>query len=347
MPARSDTSPVMMAAASTKRVTLVGAPSSADGFCVGGIYTMEPENGTLSKPATLSLHYSAESAVGREPATFSIYHYDATDRVWTPVASSHDQATRTLTAQVTELGGYSIGCDDSAPQFALLLPSGTPAVVTTTTPELTVGCTEEGSGLVPATFAAALDGEPLEAAWSPAAQSAVVTVADHLEAGTHTLFVEGSDGAGNEGSASFEFAVSLPPGQAVLKLEDATSEQVDLQLEAGQSAAGAGERRAGCVRDLADRPGPGRSLSAVGDRIAGLARVHRQDHIPRRGLPLHRGGPLGGRCRGTSVAAPDRHRPRTPRERDDGDDDPGNDRWNSGGNRDYPDDRHRGRPGTG
>jgi hypothetical protein len=229
----SDTRPALIAASSTKRVTLVGAPSDGGGLFVGGVYALEPENGALSKPATLTLSYSAEAAGARDPATFSIYHYDATGRVWTPVDSAHDRAARTLTAAITEMGGYCIGSDSGAPEFALLLPSGTPAVVTAPKPQLTVGCVEDGSGLESSTFKATLDEQPLQAEWSPAAGCAVLTVENPLASGTHTLAVEGADGTGNRGSATFEIEVRLPPGQAVLRLKEVTSEQVDLQLEAG------------------------------------------------------------------------------------------------------------------
>jgi hypothetical protein len=244
------------AAPSTKKVTLIGAPSDAGGFCVDGIYTLQPENGTLSKPATLTLRYNTEAAGTRDPAKFNIYHYDATLRAWTPIASLHDRAAQTLTADVTALGGYCIGYDRVSPEFTLLLPSGTPAVVTTPLPELTVGCTEDGSGLVPSTFVATLDGLPLEAAWSPATQSAVLTVADPLAPGTHSLTVEGADGTGNKGSASFDFEVVLPPGQALLLIKRATPQQVELQVDS-QAGAGQGDGPPASYDVWRTDPGPG------------------------------------------------------------------------------------------
>ncbi|MBN1321997.1 MAG: hypothetical protein JXA87_14295, partial [Thermoleophilia bacterium] len=211
----SDAGPALFAATSTRKVTLIGTPSDGDGFSVDGIYILEPESGTLSKPATLTLSYSPEAARGRDQAAFSIYHYDPDARVWTPVDSIHDRGARTLTVSVTELGGYCIGSDGTAPEFTLLQPMGTPALATTPEPQLTLGCSEGGSGLDPATFSATLDGRPLEGGWSSAAGCAVLTVDRPLEAGTHILAVEGSDGAGNRGSATFEIEVRFPPGQAV------------------------------------------------------------------------------------------------------------------------------------
>jgi hypothetical protein len=116
---------------------------------------------------------------------------------------------------------------------------------------------------VPSTFAATLDDKPVEAPWSSATQSAVLTVADPLEAGTHTLAVEGSDGSGNRGSATFDFNVSLPPGQAVLRLKEATSEQVDLQLEAGPLATGQGGSSPAAYDIWRTDPGPGVAYTRV------------------------------------------------------------------------------------
>ena len=229
LPTVSDVGPALFAATSTKKVTLIGTPAVGDGFAVGGIYILEPENGMLSKPATLTLRYTDESAAGRDVDAFSVYHYDPDARLWTPVSSSHDRAARTLSTEIVQTGGYCIGSDGNAPEFELVLPSGTPAVVTTSVPQLTVGCMEVGSGLEPETFAATLDGALLEGEWSPEAGRAVLTVEDPLVAGTHTLSVQGSDGAGNQGSTTFEIEVTLPPGQAVLRLAGATTDRVDLE----------------------------------------------------------------------------------------------------------------------
>lgn len=230
-PTRSDTGPVLFAATSTKKVTLVGAPPDSRGFSVGGIYVLEPENGILSRPATLALDYDVETAQGHDPATLSIYHYHPDARIWVPVECVHDRANRTLTAEVTDMGGYCIGSDTSAPEFTLLLPSGTPAMVTTSTPQLIVGCTETGSGFDPATFEATLDGHELHGDWSGTAGYAVLAVEDPLDSGPHTLAVQGADGTGNLGSAAFDIEVAQPPAQPVLQVAELTPERVDLQVE--------------------------------------------------------------------------------------------------------------------
>jgi hypothetical protein len=212
------------------------------------------------------LRYAADAAGGRDPDTFSVYRYDAAARVWTPVESTHDRDARTLTATISDMGGYCIGSDSGAPSFALLRPTGSPAVVTTAVPQLAVACVEEGSGLAPGTFQATLDGAPLEAAWSAAAQCAVLTVTEPLAAGNHTVAVEGSDGAGNRGSATFEFEVRLPPGQASLRVGQITSGRVELQLEAGRD----GDPPAAYDIWRTD-PGPGLSYRRLGTVEAGAS----------------------------------------------------------------------------
>lgn len=224
---------VPVAATSTKRVTLIGAPSVAAAFAVGGIYTLQPENGTLSKPASLTLSYTTGAVGARDPETFGIYHYDVRTRSWTPVPATHDRAARKLTAQITQLGGYCIGSDTESPSFELLLPSGTPPVVTTSLPRLTIACRDQGSGIVPSTFTATIDGKSVQADWSAAALQGTLTVADPLADGSHVLTVKAADGSGNQGSATFNVEVRQAPAPPVLRLDNVSTGKVQLGLEAG------------------------------------------------------------------------------------------------------------------
>ena len=224
---------VPVAAMSTKQVTLIGAPSAAGAFAVGGIYTLQPENGTLSKPASLTLSYTAMALGKADPASLGVYHYDAPARTWTPVPSTHDQAARELTAQITQLGGYCIGSDTELPSFELLLPSGTPSVVTTSLPQLTLACHDAGSGIVPSTFTASIDGKPVQADWSAAALQGILTVVDPLADGSHKLVVQATDGSGNQGSATFDVQVRQAPAPPAVRLDGVSTGKVQLGLEAG------------------------------------------------------------------------------------------------------------------
>lgn len=224
---------VPVAATSTKRVTLIGAPSVAAAFAVGGIYTLQPENGTLSKPASLTLSYTTGAVGARDPEPFGIYHYDVRTRSWTPVPATHDRAARKLTAQITQLGGYCIGSDTLSPVFELLLPSGTPPVVTTSLPQLTVACRDQGAGIVPSTFTATIDGNPVQAEWSAASLQGTLAVVDPLADGSHVLAVKAADGAGNQGSATFNLGVLQAPAPPVLRFEDVSAGRVQFGLEAG------------------------------------------------------------------------------------------------------------------
>ncbi|MBN1631963.1 MAG: hypothetical protein JW990_19585 [Thermoleophilia bacterium] len=269
----SDVGPALFAAASTKKVTLIGTPAGGlgptaggAGFFVGGIYLLEPENGSLSKPATLTLSYAEGAARGQDPAGFCIYHYDPDARLWTPVECTHDRTARTLTAEVTEMGGYCVGSDAVAPEFTLLLPTGAPAVVTTSVPQLTVGCVETGSGLDPGTFAAGLDGDDLDGEWSAAAGCAVLIVKDPLQPGVHSLTVEGADGGGNRGAATFEIEVTMPPARPVLQLAEVTTDHVDLHLEPGKDEAAAATATHAIWRTDA---GPGVSYRLLGTLAPG------------------------------------------------------------------------------
>jgi hypothetical protein len=224
---------VPVAATSTKRVTLIGAPSVAGAFAVGGIYTLQPENGMLSKPASLTLSYNAAAAGARDPQTFGIYRYDVPTHSWTPVPSTHDRAARQLTAEITQLGGYCIGSDMESPSFELLLPSGTPPVVTTSLPHLTVACRDQGAGIMPSTFTASIDGKPVQADWSASALQGTVTVVDPLADGSHVLTVKAADGSGNQGSATFNVQVRQAPAPPIVRLDSVSTGRVQLGMEAG------------------------------------------------------------------------------------------------------------------
>jgi len=222
-----------VAVTSTKQVTLIGAPSAAGAFAVGGLYTLQPENGMLSKPASLTLNYTAAAAGTRDPQSFGVYRYDVPTRAWTPVPSTHDQAARELTAQITQLGGYCIGSDTESPSFELLLPSGTPPVVTTSLPQLTLACRDAGSGIVPSTFAATIDGKPVQADWSASTLQGTLTVVDPLADGSHVVTVKAADGSGNQGSATFSVEVRQAPAPPILRLDSVSTGKVQVSMEAG------------------------------------------------------------------------------------------------------------------
>ncbi|MCX6063979.1 MAG: hypothetical protein NTV26_07375 [Caldiserica bacterium] len=224
---------VPVAATSTKRVTLIGAPSAAGAFAVSGIYTLQPENGMLSKPASLTLSYTAAAVGERDPETLGVYHYDSLTHTWTSVPSTHDRAARQLTAQITRLGGYCIGSDATPPAFELLLPSGTPPVVTTPLPQLTLACRDTGSGIVPSTFTASIDGNPVQADWSASALQGTVTVVDPLADGSHALIVKAADGSGNQGSATFNVEVRQAPAPPIVRLDSVSTGKAQLGMEAG------------------------------------------------------------------------------------------------------------------
>ena len=228
-----DPSVAFVSASSTRQVRLVGAPAGGDVFPVGGTYALEPENGVFSKPATLTLTYSPESLGQRDPTSLEIYRYDPLQRSWAPVPSVHDTVARKLTAQITRLGGYCIGSDVTPPAFALLLPSGAPPVVTTPVPYVTVACRDQGSGIVPSTFTATIDGKPVQADWSAASLQGSLTVVDPLEDGSHKLVVQATDGSGNVGSATFELQVHQAPAAPVLTVGNITTASVQLGLGAG------------------------------------------------------------------------------------------------------------------
>ena len=225
--------PVFAAASSTRKVTLIGAPSATGAFAIGGTYILEPENGTLSKPAMLTISCSPASLGTRTPASLNIYRYDPVDRVWSPLPTTYDTVKQTFSATITQTGGYCVGADAEPPVVELLLPSGTPPIATSSKPQLTVLCRDAGSGIMGDSLKFELDGQPLTATWSPSAQSATMCATEPLAEGQHVLQVRAVDGNGNVATTPLPFQVRQAPAPPVLRLDSVSTARVQLGLEAG------------------------------------------------------------------------------------------------------------------
>jgi hypothetical protein len=225
------------------------------------MYILEPEDGTLSKPASITISCSAAALGTRDPKSLSIYRYDPAVRLWSPLATTYDSTKQTFSAQITQMGGYCVGTDTTPPTFELLLPSGTPAVATTAMPQLTLACRDEGTGFVTGSLACFLDGVRVPAVWSPSMQSATITVTEPLADGPHHLDVRAMDGAGNPGTAALPFEVRQKPGIPTLTLDGAAASRVDLRF------AQPGERPAATFALWRSEP----SVGPVYRRIANVA----------------------------------------------------------------------------
>ncbi|MDO8943359.1 MAG: hypothetical protein Q7U75_09260, partial [Desulfobacterales bacterium] len=253
--------PMFVAASSTKKVTLIGTPSTEGSFTIGGTYLLEPENGTLSKPAMLTISCTPAALGTRKPASLRIYRYDPVARLWSPLATKYDSTKQTFSAQITQMGGYCVGGDTEPPVVELLLPSGTPAVATSPMPQLTVSCRDAGSGVTPESLAFSLNGQPLTATWSPAAQTATMFVTEPLSEGEHALLIRAVDGNGNVTTASLPFEVRQAPGIPTLALDGVSASKVDLRF------AGTGERPVATFALWRSEPSEG----PVYQRIANVA----------------------------------------------------------------------------
>ncbi|MGB9879936.1 MAG: hypothetical protein ACPLRM_04150, partial [Anaerolineae bacterium] len=224
-------------AASPQTVFLIGTPAQQQDWVVGGVYLIGPEGASFSRPGTLTVKYSPQSLGTKDPATLRLYHFEPEQGVWRPVEASHDKQALAFTARFTETGAYCVGTDSTPPQFTLVWPSGSPAVVTTTQTRFVVGCTEDGTGLVPDSFRATIDGSPLKGTWSPNDKQAVLNLDAPLSPGTHTLSVAGADAAGNAGAADFEIQVVAAPAAAELTLAKAESNKVELVVKKASAQA--------------------------------------------------------------------------------------------------------------
>jgi hypothetical protein len=87
-------------------------------------------------------------------------------------------------------------------------------------------------------------------------------VADPLSPGRHTLAVEGSDGSGNRGSATFALEMRVPPGQAALRLLTASPDRIEVHLETGPQETSKAATASYSVWRTG--PGPGLAYHRVG-----------------------------------------------------------------------------------
>jgi hypothetical protein len=214
---------------SKKKVTVVSVVPSKNPFILGGLYSLQPLAGKLSKPAALTLRYSEKAAGIKDPKKFSVFRYAPEDNAWELLASEHDFSARKLKVRIDKLGEYAIGYDATPPRFALLNISEEDVVLGKGV-RFVVGCRDEGSGIDGKSLASTVDGAEVQVRYNKLRGEAVIDAPEPFPGGSHTLVVTGKDTAGNEGSRSFAFSSVVPPSKPMLELKAAKVGSLELGI---------------------------------------------------------------------------------------------------------------------
>jgi PKD repeat protein len=218
-----------------KRVTVVSIAPLDDPFIVGGFYSLQPVDKILSKPAILNLTYTDKAIKGRDPEKFLVYHFNKEINAWEVIPSKHDRSEQKLIAQITKLGEYCIGYDDTSPEFSLLdYPSG--EIILTAFPRLRIKCKDAGSGINPYSLIAKIDGEAVNLDFNLKLGIAQLNYDFPLDAGEHQIIISGQDMSENSTTQKFILKIQLPPSP--LKLEDPIVGDYAIELKFSPSQKG-------------------------------------------------------------------------------------------------------------
>jgi len=96
--------------------------ASGEGFVVGGIYELQPNDLTMNPAASLMITYTDAAVAGFDESKIGMFRWNPDQNNWQPLAAQSDLANNTFTASITQLGTFALGYDDIPPQIVLLAP---------------------------------------------------------------------------------------------------------------------------------------------------------------------------------------------------------------------------------
>jgi len=203
-------------------------------FIVGGIYTVQPEDGTLSQPASLSLSYTSDAIMGRDESKFKLYWFNKSDNAWEVLPSTFDPNTKTFTASITNLGQFAIGYDVTPPQYSLLYVEQTDLyyVYKTNNPDIKIKIDDSGSGVLPSSIQVKIDNVVTNYTYNSFEGVVDVNYGSTLQEGVHTLSISSTDTSGNSSSTTFNIKIEILPGKPTLSLNTVTQSSISLSWTA-------------------------------------------------------------------------------------------------------------------
>ncbi len=200
-------------------------------FIVGGLYTFQPEDATLSQAATIAVSYTEDAVNGRDESRFKLYRFDKDENAWIIVPSTFDASNKSFTGTTTKLGEFCIGYDVTPPQYELLnvqQNNNSVYVYKNNTPQIIIKITDQGSGVASSSIVAKIDNNPVQYSYDKNEGTLTLQYGDALPTGNHTIYVSASDTTGNSSNEEFSIAVETPPSVPTLTLVSADASSVAL-----------------------------------------------------------------------------------------------------------------------
>ncbi len=180
--------------------------ASGTNFVVGGIYDLQPYTMTINPAATLVITYTDNAASGIDESGIKMFHWNPNGNNWQPVISQANLANNTFTANITELGTYTLGYDVTPPQISILSPERN-SVSSNTIPVISALVTDSGVGTDPASIQMRLDGQVVATKYIVGSGELVYIPSADLGTGLHKVAISARDTLGNSSTATWGFTV--------------------------------------------------------------------------------------------------------------------------------------------
>jgi hypothetical protein len=184
------------------------ATALGDSFVVGGIYEFSPYTLTLSPSATLVVTYTDEAAAGVDESNVGMFRWNPDGNNWQSMATISDTLHNAFTATITQLGTFTLGCDDTPPEISILAPPDG-STIGNSLPLISALVVDTGAGVDPSTVGMRLGGQVVMANYITGTGQLLYLPGDPLANGTHTVTVSATDVMGHQGSASAAFTVEV------------------------------------------------------------------------------------------------------------------------------------------
>jgi len=186
-------------------VSPIYATASGSGFSVGGIYQFQPYTLTIEPAATLVITYP-DPALSLDESKLRMFRWNEENINWQPIQAEVDVSNNTLTTQVTQLGTFAVGYDNTSPQINITSPIGNSSVQTGDIP-VVASIIDEGVGIVPTTVQMQVDGQLVAASYITSTGELTYLPPTPLATGQHIITVSASDTLGNVGNDQITFYI--------------------------------------------------------------------------------------------------------------------------------------------
>ncbi|MBI1295870.1 hypothetical protein GC175_13025 [bacterium] len=176
------------------------------GFAQGGVYSFSPVTLTLPVSASLSVVYMEAISEIPMPSALRILRWNPVLYNWEPVVATNDVESGTISAQIEELGAYSVGYEAAPPQIVLTeMVSDTIDVTKPFTVELDL--IDSGVGVDPSSIRVVVNNRHIPHSYVPALGQLEFTLEPPYKQQIMEIEVHASDTLANAQAYAFEIVV--------------------------------------------------------------------------------------------------------------------------------------------